>query len=214
MSESFAPRFAALTHPVDTPWRVPTAVALSRVGRVDQARTLAATELDLAQRWGAPGTVARALRLLGTLEHADGLDLLRQAADLSAGSPARLEHAKALAALGAALRRARRPTDARDPLRQALELADVLGAEGLAGQVRSELYAAGGRPRTTALSGVEALTASERRVAALAVAGQTNREIAQGLFVTPKTIELHLGNVYRKLGVSSRHELPAELRNT
>ncbi|MGI8506497.1 MAG: helix-turn-helix transcriptional regulator [Solirubrobacteraceae bacterium] len=213
VSASFASRFAQLVNPVDTPWRVPTAVALSRVGRADEARTLAAQEHGLARRWGAPGTVARALRLLATLEHEDGLDLLSQAAGLAAGSPARLEHAKALAALGAALRRARRPTDAREPLRRALELADVLGAAGLAEQVRSELYAAGGRPRTTALGGVEALTPSERRVAALAVGGQTNREIAQELFVTPKTIELHLGNVYRKLGVRSRRELPAGLKS-
>ena len=102
-------------------------------------------------------------------------------------------------------------TDARRPLRQALELADALGALPLAAHVRSELHAAGGRPRRTALGGVAALTASERRVAALAAGGKTNREIAQGLFVTPKTVELHLSNVYRKLGIRSRRELPFEV---
>ena len=65
--------------------------------------------------------------------------------------------------------------------------------------VRSELYASGARPRTAALSGVGALTASERRVATLAAGGQTNREIAQALFVTPKTVEVHLSNAYRKV---------------
>jgi DNA-binding NarL/FixJ family response regulator len=87
----------------------------------------------------------------------------------------------------------------------------VCGAKGLAERVRAELHAAGGRPRRTALTGVEALTASERRVATLAAQGETNREIAQGLFVTPKTVEVHLSNAYRKLGIRSRRELAGEL---
>src|SRR6185503_13338373 len=103
---------------------------------------------------------------------------------------------KALAAQGAVMRADRRPADARDPLRRALELADVLGAAALATQVRQELYAAGARPRTTALQGLAALTPSERRVAERAAAGQTNRAIAEALFVTPKTVELHLRNTY------------------
>jgi DNA-binding CsgD family transcriptional regulator len=77
--------------------------------------------------------------------------------------------------------------------------------------VRSELYAAGGRPRTTALQGPAALTPSERRVAERAAAGQTNRAIAEALFVTPKTVELHLRNAYRKLGAQKRQELAALL---
>lgn len=101
--------------------------------------------------------------------------------------------------------------EAREQLRHALELADVCRAEGLVDQVRTELYAARGRPRTTALTGLEALTPSERRVADLAAAGNTNREIAQQLFVTPKTVENHLRNAYRKLGIGSRRELPGAL---
>jgi DNA-binding NarL/FixJ family response regulator len=106
-----------------------------------------------------------------------------------------------------ALLAAGRPTEARDPLRQGLELAATLGADALAARARQELYAAGGRPRTTALRGVKALTPSERRVAERAAAGQTNRAIAEALFVTPKTVELHLRNAYRKLGARTRHEL-------
>ena len=142
--------------------------------------------------------VARALRVLGVVEQS--LERLGEAVAAAERSPARLELAKALAAQGAALRAARRPADAREPLRRALDLASSLGADGLAGQVRQELYAAGARPRTTALRGVEALTASEQRVAERAAAGQTNRAIAEALFVTPKTVELHLRNAYRKLG--------------
>ena len=149
--------------------------------------------------------MARALRVLGTIEQSP--ERLREAAALAAHSPARLEHAKALAAEGTALRAARRPTAARDPLRQALELADALGADALAKRVRHELYAAGGRPRTTAQRGPAALTPGERRVVERAAAGQTNRAIAEALFVTPKTVELHLRNAYRKLGARSRHDL-------
>ena len=128
-----------------------------------------------------------------------------------AGSNARLEHAKALAALGSALRHARRPAEAREPLREALDLAAACGAPAFADEVRSELYAAGARPRTDAMAGVAALTASERRVAGLAAGGETNRDIAQALFVTPKTVEVHLSNAYRKLGIRSRRELSAAL---
>jgi ATP/maltotriose-dependent transcriptional regulator MalT len=122
-----------------------------------------------------------------------------------------LNLARALAALGGLVRRSRRPADAREPLRQALELADACGADALAESVRTELYAAGARPRTAALSGARSLTASERRVAELAAGGATNREIAQALFVTPKTVEVHLSSAYRKLGIASRRDLPGVL---
>jgi DNA-binding CsgD family transcriptional regulator len=215
LADECARRFdTVFRNPGWMPWRSLKAEALDRLGRREEAVTLVRDELELARRWGAPGTVGRTLRVLGRLEREDGLDHLQEAVELLAGSPARLEHAKALAALGSALRLARRPTEARDPLRRALELADVCGAAGLAEQVRSELYAAGARPRTTAVSGVEALTASEHRVVLLAAEGQTNRDIAQALFVTPKTVEVHLSNAYRKLGIGSRRELPAALVGT
>lgn len=211
VADDFAQRFAYLHNPIDTPWRQHKAVALDALGRTDEALVLARENLDLARSWGAPGTVARALRVLGTLDREDGLDRLREAVEAAAGSPARLEHAKALAALGTGLRHTRRPGEAREPLRRALELAEVCAAQDLMERVRSELYAAGGRPRTAALKGVEALTPSERRVTTLAAQGQTNREIAQVLFVTPKTVEVHLSHAYRKLGIRSRRELAGEL---
>jgi len=128
-------------------------------------------------------------------------------------SPARLEHAKALAALGVALRAARRPSEARDPLRRALELADTLGAEAVARRARQELYATGARPRSTALRGPDALTPSERRIAERAAGGETNRAIGEALYVTPRTVELHLSNAYRKLGARGRHDLAALLEH-
>jgi DNA-binding CsgD family transcriptional regulator len=210
-ADDFAARFAYLHNPLDTPWRQHKTVALDALDRADEALVLARENLELAREWGAPGTVSRALRLLGMLERGEGLDHLREAVAAVEGSPARLEHAKSLAALGTGLRHARRPGEAREPLRRALELAEACGAESLADGIRSELYAAGGRPRTAALTGVDALTASELRVATLAAEGQTNREIAQALFVTPKTVEVHLSNAYRKLGIRSRRELAGEL---
>jgi len=194
-------------HPRYIPWRSLKAQALDRLGRQDEALELACEELEIARRWGSPGTVGRSLRVLGTILRGDGIAPLEEACGLLEQAPARLEHAKALAALGAALRRERRPTEAREPLRRAFELADVCGAQPLADFVRTEIYATGARPRTPALRGVLALTASERRVADLAAEGQTNRDIAQALYVTPKTVEVHLSNTYRKLGIGSRHEL-------
>ena len=86
----------------------------------------------------------------------------------------------------------------------AFEIASHCGAQPLAEHARDELYAAGGRPRRQALTGPESLTPSERRIAELAAAGQSNRDIARALYVTPKTVEVHLTSVYRKLGIRSR----------
>jgi DNA-binding NarL/FixJ family response regulator len=155
-----------------------------------------------------------ALRATGLGEGgARGLELLAEAAAVLEGSPARLEYARALADFGAALRRAGRRSDARDPLRQALDLADACGARPLAERARQELRAAGGRPRRPRISGAGALTASERRIAGMAVDGLSNPEIAQALFVTKKTVEAHLGSAYRKLSIHSRAELAAALRS-
>ena len=116
-----------------------------------------------------------------------------------------------MADLGAALGRGGHGAAVRAPLYQALDLADTVGAVALAGRVRDELRAAGARPRRTALSGPASLTPSERRVAELAAAGHTNRDIAEQLFVTPKTVELHLSNTYRKLCITRRDDLVAAL---
>jgi DNA-binding CsgD family transcriptional regulator len=127
------------------------------------------------------------------------------------GSSARLEYGKALATYGSVLRRAGQRSRARDPLRRAADIAVQCCADPLAKYARTELLAAGGRPRHTEVTGLATLTASEHRVAEMAAAQATNREIAQALFVTPKTIEVHLGNVYRKLGITSRADLPDAL---
>ena len=193
------------------PWRSLKALALDALERRDEAIELLEDELVVARRWGGPGALARTLRLLGTLLREQGHELLREAVEVARDTPARLEHAKALAALGSAMRHARQPSKAREPLMEALEIAGRCGAEPLAERTRSELYAAGGRPRREALTGPESLTPSERRVADLAAQGQRNRDIAHALYVTPKTVEVHLTNIYRKLGIPGRAGLAEAL---
>ena len=126
-------------------------------------------------------------------------------------TPARYELALALAGHGASLRRAGQRTQARESLLRALDLAERTGAAGLAAEVKRELHAAGARPRRAALTGPDALTAGERRVAALAAEGASNRQIAEHLFVTQATVETHLRHAFRKLGITSRTDLPGSL---
>jgi DNA-binding NarL/FixJ family response regulator len=101
--------------------------------------------------------------------------------------------------------------ESRARLRAALELAHACGATALEETARTGLVASGAKPRRQALSGTESLTPSERRVATMAAQGLTNRDIAQSLFVTPKTVEVHLSSAYRKLGIGSRTQLAAAL---
>ena len=201
-------RFALLACPLDTPALVHRAVALHGLGRRDEALVAARDALEQARRWGSPGVVGQALRVLGTVEGgAPGILHLQQAVAVTDGTRARLELAKAQVQLGIALHASGADGDARPALRAGLELAAELGTASLEALARRELHAAGGRPRKTALTGPGSLTAAERRVAELAAAGDTNRAIGETLFVTPKTVELHLSSVYRKLGVRGRREL-------
>jgi len=209
---AYAERFDGLVpNPMDVPWRSLAATALHRLGRTAEGRALAEQELELARGWGGPTTVARTLRTLGALEGPGGVARLEEAVGVVEASPARLEHARCLAALGAALARAGRRSAARAPLAEALAIATDCEARALAAQARTELLAAGGRPRRTAVRGLASLTPGELRVVLLAAEGRTNREVGEELFVTPKTVAMHLSNAYRKLGVSSRSELSAAL---
>jgi DNA-binding CsgD family transcriptional regulator len=195
-----------------TPWRSDAALAQLALGEQTQARALAAEELALAKGFGAQRPLGIALRAAGLAEGGSkGIELLRQATRTLEGSWARLERARALADLGAALRRAGRRAESREILRPALDLAHRCGALALTERTRTELIAAGGRPRRLALTGLESLTPSERRVAQLAAAGLSNREIAQQLFVTARTIEGHLAHTYQKLAISTREQLPRAL---
>jgi DNA-binding CsgD family transcriptional regulator len=202
-----------LVNPGASCWRSALALAVAAEDPAE-ARRLATSELEDAREAGLPRPAGIALRTRGLLEGGErGLADLREAAELAAESGARLEHARALVELGAALRRANQRTAARGPLRAGLDLAYRCGATRLTERARDELLAAGARPRRGALTGLEALTTSERRVAELAATGMSNPEIAQALFVTLNTVEGHLRHVYQKLSIGSRGQLPAALRS-
>ena len=193
-------------------WRSSAALAHVALGEVDEARELAAHELRLARELGAAPQLGTALRALGTVEGgARGLALLEEAVTVLEGSAARLDHARALVDHGALLRRCGRRTAATERLRAGMDLAHRCDATVLVDTAAAELRLAGARPRRIALSGREALTVSERRVTDLAAQGMSNKQIAQALFVTLRTVEMHLSNSYRKLGIASRVQLPAAL---
>ncbi len=200
------------TAPSTAPWRSDAALAQLALGAAAEARALAAEEVALANAFGAPRTLGIALRAAGLAEGGKrGIELLRQAVDVLEGSAARLERARAMTDLGAALRRAGQRAESREILRPALDLAHRCGALALTERTRTELIAAGGRPRRLVLSGLDSLTPSERRVAQLAAAGLPNRDIAQHLFITTRTVEGHLTHAYQKLAITSREQLPAAL---
>ena len=196
-------------NPAMLPWRSAAALSLAELGRHGEARSLAADEVRRAQSFGAARAIGIALRaqaLVGPREERP--NGLAAALAVLAPSPARLEHARVLVDLGATLRAAGQRTPAREPLVEGLALAARCGAQTLERRARAELAAIGVRPRTSEHTGADSLTPSERRVADLAAAGGTNREIAQTLFVTEKTVETHLGRAFRKLDISSRRQLP------
>jgi len=176
------------------------------------ARQMARDDLERARRWGAASGVGVALRATALVEgDAGSVGRLREAVAVLEGSPARLEYARALTDLGAALRRGNRRAEARAALQDGLDLAGRCGARALAQRARTELRAAGGRPRQPLGGRGQQLTVSERRIAELAAEGRSNPEIAQALFVTRKTVETHLGHVYRKLDVPGRQQLSRAL---
>jgi DNA-binding CsgD family transcriptional regulator/Tfp pilus assembly protein PilF len=201
--------FTRLRSPNPTPpWRSDAALAHLALDNRAEARALAAEEVKLSRANGGPRALGVSLRAAGLVEGGTrGIELLRQAATVLESSGARLEHARALADLGAALRRAGHRADSREILRTALDLAHRCGARALSERARTELTAAGGRPRRLVLTGLDSLTPSERRVAQLAAAGLANRDIAQQLFITTRTVEGHLTHVYHKLDITSREQL-------
>jgi DNA-binding CsgD family transcriptional regulator len=193
-------------------WRSDAALAHLALSERAEAKALTAEELTLAQAFNGPRTLGIALRAAGLTEGGRrGIELLREAERALDGSGAWLEHARAMTDLGAALRRAGQRAESRDVLRLALDLAQRLRAYALTERTHTELIAAGGRPRRLVLTGLDSLTSSERRAAQLAAAGLSNREIAQNLFVTARTIEGHLTHAYQKLAITSRDQLPAAL---
>ncbi len=199
-------------NPASNAWRSQLALVYAALGRTAEATELAEEELDRALRFGAPRAVGIALRHRAMLEHGEARRAgLRESADVLAGSPSPLEHGRTLLLLGSEVRRAGQRSQARTLLTSALDRCDRCGAGALAARARAELRIAGARPRRARQAGPEALTAAELRVAELAARGLTNRQIAQALFLTTKTVETHLGHVYPKLDIQGRAGLTGAL---
>jgi DNA-binding CsgD family transcriptional regulator len=185
---------------------------LAALERIDEARAAADAEVELAVQRGVAGAEARArLSRATTLTGAEAVEELRGAVEAARRSPSLKLQAGALVELGAAIRRSGERAEARPLLTEARELAHRCGATGTEEHAHEELMVAGGRPQRMALSGVESLTAAERRVAELAAQGLKNRDIAEALFVTLKTVEVHLGHTYAKLDIKGRSQLAAAL---
>lgn len=185
---------------------------LAAAGELERARALAEESIATARAARFVGILGIALHSAGLTEPGEvGILRLREAVDVLQRSSWRPYCAEALVDLGAALRRSNHRAEAREPLREGMHLGHRLGMQRLAERAREELIATGARPRRLMRRGIDALTASERRVATLAADGLTISEVAQRLFVTRKTVETHLYAAYRKLDVDSRDALAAAL---
>jgi DNA-binding CsgD family transcriptional regulator len=202
-------------NPTTVPWRSDAALALAPLGEREEARRLAAEELELAEGFGARRAIGIAQRALALVGDADAtLPGLERAVATLQESPAVLDLAIATADLASAQRRAGQRSAARETATCAQDLAMTCGATLLARRALEEALAAGARPRRVARRGVESLTPSELRVVRRAAEGYTNREIAEDLFVTIKTVEMHLANAYGKLSIRSRTQLAGALEAT
>lgn len=185
---------------------------LAEGGSAEEAVAIASACADVARAADLPSALGESLRVQGVATGGDeGIELLEASVEAFERSANRLGGGWAQHDLGAALRRSGRRSDAREPLRGALDAAARTESVRLERMARAEMAAAGGRPRRQALSGPASLTASERRVAELAAGGMSNREIAEQLWVTRKTVEVHLSHAYGKLDIRSRGELAAAL---
>jgi len=189
-------------------WRAEAALAHAALGDSAQARLLADEQLERARAFGRPRMLGMSLRACGLVHGGEaGLAMLDESVRTLERARAPVELARALTDYGAALRRAGHRVTARAQLERGLDIAHHCGARRIAALAREELVTAGARPRRDAIAGRDALTPGELRVARLAIEGLTNREIAQALFVTAKTVDTHLSHAYSKLNISSRRDL-------
>jgi DNA-binding CsgD family transcriptional regulator len=199
-------------NPMALMWRSYAALAAARLDQRERAGELIEEELAIARRFGAPEPIGEALRVRALLAPSrEMVEQAREAVDVLANSELRVAHTRALIDLGAALRRSGHRREAREPLREGLDLANRCGSVVETDRAMHELRATGARPRRPALRGVDALSPQERRVAAMAAEGLSNREIAEALFLTRRTVEMHLTGAYRKLDVSGRGDLGVAL---
>ena len=182
--------------------------AYARAGRRAEAQDLLDGFEARGRRTGARWAAAAVARLRGLLAPDGEMRAHFEAAlALHDGLPMPFERARTLLCLGERMRRARRRADAREPLKEALETFERLGARGWGERARTELRATGEQQQRRTETAAEQLTPHELQIAVLVAQGMTNREAAAALFLSPKTIEYHLGQIYRKLDVRGRAQL-------
>jgi DNA-binding CsgD family transcriptional regulator len=193
--------------PTVTQWAADLVEAHIRSGAAEEAKRSLATLEDKASRTGLRWANAGAARCRGMLANEDCYEQEFEAALALFDGEMEFERARTQLALGMRRRRSRRRADARDALHKALAYFERGGAESWAEQARAELMASGETPPSGTAASLRSLTPQELQVALIVAQGNTTREAAAALFVSPKTVEFHLGNTYRKLGVRSRAEL-------
>jgi DNA-binding CsgD family transcriptional regulator len=189
--------------------------ALLRLDETNDALSLLETYASEAERLGDP--LARALAARCRAIMADGSAFeggFKRALALHSGARNPFEEARTRLVYGERLRRGGRRIDAREQLRPSLVVFERLGAEPWAARARTELRASGLRLRRRDPAGRDELTPQEVQIAMVVAEGKTNREVGAQLFLSPKTVEWHLGNIYRKLAVRSRAELARDLRES
>jgi DNA-binding CsgD family transcriptional regulator len=184
------------------------AEAYARTGRRDDALAVLEAFEAAGRRSGSRWAEAAAGRLRGLLgPDAEVRPRFEAALAVHDALPMPFERARTLLCFGERLRRARQRAEAREPLKDALATFERLGARGWAERARTELRATGEQQAPRAETSAEQLTPHELQIAVLVAQGMTNREAAAALFLSPKTIEYHLGQIYRKLDVRGRAQL-------
>ena len=202
-------------NPAGLAWRSRAAPLLAEAGDRAGALELARDEVERARRFDAPRALGIGLRALGGCTADESrLSILEESVETLAGSADRLEHARALVDLGVARLQEGETDGARASLEEGMDGAHRAGAHPLVATAMEGLRSLGMRPRRPALRGIDALTSQQLRVARLAAAGRSNREIAEELFLTRRTVELHLTGAYRKLGTDGREGLAGVLAET
>jgi DNA-binding CsgD family transcriptional regulator len=177
--------------------------------RLEFARDWLAERTAVVSSGWLNGIDARVRALLSEGDSADAL--YRDSIAHLSGTRMRIELARSQLLYGEWLRRERRRVDAREQLRSALEAFTSMGTEAFARRTERELQATGERARTRTIETRDQLTPQETQISRLVAEGQTNREIAAQLFISPSTVEYHLRKVFRKLGVKSRTQLATRM---
>lgn len=208
-------RAAGVANPVFAPWWVDLARLLAGLGRADEAVEAVERGTELARRWGTRQALGLARLAQGAIARHDRAPaLLSEAVELLAAAGDRVRQVQAEYLLGLALARGGDLRSGRARLRHAVDLAVRWGQLAHASWARTGLESLGGRMGRRDEVWTGSLTPSERRVVDLAASGAPNREIAESLVVSLRTVEIHLTSAYRKLGVSGRRQLTGALART